>query len=151
MRRRKDAALGCNRQLALIFDPPDERSPETHGPRAPSTIGGVEADNKPDLERGQAAARDAGRESADGYGMVVVQLNERWRVIQCRDSQWVAQRRRNAGRRGPEWKSKHYCITREALIRDCDASCGPIGPAERAILLDLPEICGGSPQSAGQP
>jgi hypothetical protein len=137
-------------QLALIFDPPDERSPEAGDLGALSTFGGVETDNKTDLGREQAGGADADRESADGYRMVVVQLSERWRVILCPVGiQWIVQRRRNAGRRGGEWKSLHFCTTREKLIERCDASCCPIGAAERAILLGLPEYCGGDPTETG--
>lgn len=84
-------------------------------------------------------ALTAHRESSDAYHRVVVRLSQRWRVIVCRDGiQWIVQRRVAAGRRGGEWKGVHYCRTRDALIRLCDASCRVTDPTQWAMLLALP-------------
>ena len=87
------------------------------------------------------------RESADDYHRVIARLSDRWRVIVCRDAiQWIAQRRVNSGRRGGEWKAVHYCRTREALLRLCDASCKRMDPAAWASLLALPDVIGETPE-----
>lgn len=48
------------------------------------------------------------RESADDYHRVVAVLNDRWRVIECRDGiQWVLQRRGSPETiRGDDWRSR---------------------------------------------
>ena len=51
-------------------------------------------------------------EENDGYP-VIVQINDRWRVVTCRAGiQWILQRRR-----GDRWAGYWFCRTREALIR----------------------------------
>jgi hypothetical protein len=53
------------------------------------------------------------RESDDDYGKVVARLGSDRRVIECADGlQWIVQRR--SGRR---WVSRHYCTSREGVIR----------------------------------
>jgi hypothetical protein len=73
-----------------------------------------------------------------------LQLNDRWRVIVCRDAiQWVLQRRDRPDR--PErharedWRGRSYCRTREALIRCCDRYSGEIDPVAVAALRTLPD------------
>lgn len=78
------------------------------------------------------------RESDDAYHDVVARPSDRWRVITCNGGiQWIVQTRR-----GAEWRHVHYCRTREALLRLCDASCGDLDPSVRAVLRSLPEQTG---------
>ena len=81
------------------------------------------------------------RESDTGYRAVVAVLNDRWRVIECRDGiQWILQRQ-DAARslHGAPWRGRSYCRTRAALIRDVGRHAGEISPAAMAILEALPE------------
>lgn len=83
------------------------------------------------------------RERDDNYHAIAVRLSYRWRVIICRDAlQWIVQRRRDAGRRGSEWKGIHYCASRKALIRLSDASCRDMSTKARAVLEELPDRIG---------
>jgi hypothetical protein len=97
-----------------------------------------------------SAARQATRpaESGDRYPVVAI-LNERFRVIRCRDGiQWVLQHRNVAAGTGgnrPEtistgdWRGRSYPRTREALIRCCCEHAGDINPVAVVALLALPE------------
>jgi hypothetical protein len=52
------------------------------------------------------------REKDDDYDHVVAQLGPTWRVIVCRDNiQWIVQERKD------EWRSHHYCTSREGVMR----------------------------------
>jgi hypothetical protein len=87
------------------------------------------------------------QESDDRYPAVAI-LNQRYRVIRCRDGiQWILQRRNlpaGTGDNRPErhstddWRGRSYCRTSEALIRCCGVS-GEIDPAAVAALQTLPE------------
>jgi hypothetical protein len=73
-----------------------------------------------------------------------IHLNARWRVIVCRDGvQWVLQFRNRRSDQETvardDWRGRSYCRTRDALIRCCDAYCGPIDPVALATLEALPE------------
>lgn len=86
------------------------------------------------------------RESDGNYCRVVVNLNSRWRVIECVDRlQWILQQRRGERRGQPRFDGRSYCRTREALIRTCRAHAGEVEPAVRAILDLLPDWIGGRP------
>lgn len=81
------------------------------------------------------------RESDDDYGRIVCRLNDRWRVIECRDGiQWILQYRASAAGTyaGARWSSRSYCRTREALIRVCGAHAGEQHATARAVLGGLP-------------
>lgn len=88
-------------------------------------------------------AQHSHRETADSYARVIAGLNERWRVIVCKDAiQWILQRR-DAERSGqPRWAGHSYFRTKSALIRVSRASCGPIEPKAMAILHSLPNRFG---------
>ena len=80
------------------------------------------------------------RESDDDYARVVARLDDRWRVIVCRDDlQWILQRRdgERAGR--ARWTGVGYFLTREALLRVSRASCVRVDPAALSALAALPE------------
>jgi hypothetical protein len=84
------------------------------------------------------------RESDDGYRAVVAHLNERWRVIVCRDGmQWVLQYRASTKTaRRVEWKGRSYCRTRECLLRDVRYHAGEIDAHAFAIVEALPRMIG---------
>jgi hypothetical protein len=87
----------------------------------------------------------SGREESDAYP-VIASLNERWRVIACRNEiQWVMQRRAGQVSGRPRWRGYWHCRTREALIRGAREHAGQIGGDVLVILLRLPERIGGAP------
>jgi hypothetical protein len=88
-----------------------------------------------------AAARLA--ESDDRYPAVAI-LNQRYRVIRCRDGiQWILQCRNRADLAETvardDWRGRSYCRTKGALIGCCDRYSGEIDPAAVAVLAALPE------------
>jgi len=77
-------------------------------------------------------------ETANEYTGFVVQLNDNWRVIACKDGiQWILQRRRGARGGQARWTGASYHRTRQSLIRVSHALCGRIDPAGMAALLTL--------------
>jgi hypothetical protein len=73
-------------------------------------------------------------EETDAYP-TIARLNDRWRVIACRQSiQWILQRRG-----GEYWRGYWFCRTREALVRGARQHAGPIDGDALVILLRLPE------------
>jgi hypothetical protein len=89
-------------------------------------------------------ARASRNESDDNYYRIVIRLNDRWRVIECRDGvQWILQYRASAETYPTAfWKGRGYFRTREALIRSCTCA-GAISAAAAAILAALPDWFGG--------
>ncbi len=84
------------------------------------------------------------RESDDDYARIVARLDDRWRVIVCRDDlQWILQRRDGERAGGARWTGISYCQSREALLRLCRASSARIDPSEWAALVALPEYITG--------
>lgn len=80
------------------------------------------------------------RERGDNYIWLVVQLSPNWRVIQCKDHlQWIIQRRDGQRSGRARWTGRHYCLTREALLRDGRTSCVDADPIAWAVLEQLPE------------
>ena len=95
------------------------------------------------IARGTAREQRSHHETADEYHRVVARLSDGWRVVVSKDGiQWVLQRRdgERAGR--ARWAGVRFCRTRQALIRDARALCGPVDPAALAILVALPEHFG---------
>ena len=65
-----------------------------------------------------SVAIDAHRERSDHYSYVILRLNNRWRIILCRQGlQWILQRRENL--HGGAWRGFRYFRTRTALIEEC--------------------------------
>jgi hypothetical protein len=90
--------------------------------------------------RVRANAPSSPRERDDGYRHVVVQLNDRWRVISCKDGlQWILQRRDAAKPHRAVWRGKRYHATREGLIASCVALAGLLESAAAGMLAGLPE------------
>ena len=78
-------------------------------------------------------------ESGDTYDRVVVRLNEKWRVVECRAGiQWILQRRKSASD-GGGWSSRSFCRTSEALRRVAAEHAGAIDPEAQEALDRLPE------------
>ena len=83
-------------------------------------------------------------EESDNYPRLVATLNNRWRVIVCKDGiQWVLQCR--PGRSANGWRGRSYCHTREALLRRARQQAGSVDDVALAILLRLPGRIGSVP------
>lgn len=82
---------------------------------------------------------------SDGRYPVVAQLNERWRVIECRDRiQSILQYRASAETYSPAiWRGRSYCRTREALVRCGIAYSGELNTDAAAVITALPGRIGG--------
>jgi hypothetical protein len=77
-------------------------------------------------------------ESGDGYDRVVVRLNAKWRIVECRAGiQWILQRRNSVDE--GSWSSRSFCRTSEAIKRLARQHAGAIEPEALAILDALPE------------
>ena len=80
-------------------------------------------------------AFDAHRESSDHYSSVILSLNNRWRIILCRQGlQWILQRRENL--HGGAWRGFRYFRTRTALIEEC-GRLGRLSDTTAAQLKDI--------------
>ena len=75
------------------------------------------------------------KERDDNYRAVITRLNDRWRVIVCRDHiQWILQKREAS-----RWRNRSFCMTRAALLREVLRHCGDINPNALGIIRSLPE------------
>ncbi|MGY8633829.1 hypothetical protein RAD15_15235 [Bradyrhizobium sp. 14AA] len=73
-------------------------------------------------------------ESYDEYARVVVRLDDRTRVIECRDGvQWIVQRGHPGHHGQTEWTGVSFCRTKEALLR-----CAGRRAGENPVLDALP-------------
>lgn len=82
------------------------------------------------------------RESDDDYRGVVAVLNDRWRVIACRDGiQWILQSSKFR-RDERAWEARSYCRTREALHRVCARVAGRVRDDAATVLANLPARIG---------
>ena len=79
------------------------------------------------------------RERDDNYQGVVVQLDPRWRIIECRDAiQWIIQKRSADPLNPGYWLGASYLTDRNKLI-ELSASLGFLSePSKRAVLEQLP-------------
>ena len=92
----------------------------------------------------KANGRQAGQETSDYYGEVLAVLDQKHRVIICRDGiQWITQRRKSGGAARP-WRALGYHTTQTSLIRACATLCGEIDPNAMSVLLALPDVIGRS-------
>ncbi|MGN6310416.1 MAG: hypothetical protein ACTHNN_12770 [Xanthobacteraceae bacterium] len=95
------------------------------------------------LPHTKPTAQSQHRENADDYHRVVAVLNNRWRVIDCRDGiQWILQRRAGERHGRPRWDSWRYHRSRDALIASTGSLCGDIDPTAVAVLASLPPMIG---------
>ncbi|QND56607.1 hypothetical protein [Mesorhizobium huakuii] len=92
-----------------------------------------------DLISGPLPAPDR-REKSDTYSGVVVQLNEKWRVIVCEDRiQWILQFRKGSFHGRPAWRGTSYCRAKAGLYRAIREKVGDISPGVEAQLAQLPD------------
>jgi hypothetical protein len=79
------------------------------------------------------------RERDDNYQSVIVQLDPRWRIIECRDAiQWIIQKRSAEPSHSGEWRGDSYVVSRDALI-ELSVKRGLLSePSLRAVLEALP-------------
>jgi hypothetical protein len=83
-------------------------------------------------------------ESYEDYGRVIVHLNDRHRVILCRDGvQWILQRRISNLADG--WRGRSFCRTKEALLRCIKENAGRVPSDALAILDALPDWAESAP------
>lgn len=84
------------------------------------------------------------RESDDDYARIVCRLNDRWRVIECRDGiQWILQRQdATKSLHAAPWRSRSYCRNRTALKAVCVTHAGAIDAEAWAALDELPDRLG---------
>ena len=81
------------------------------------------------------------RESDAAYSQIVAQLNDRWRVIVCKDGiQWILQQRRGERRGTARFDGRSYSRIRDGLLRVCREFAGEIGPEATNILRGLPRM-----------
>ena len=79
------------------------------------------------------------RERDDNYQGVIVQLDPRWRIIECRDAiQWIIQKRSAEPLNPGYWLGASYVTDRNKLI-ELSAALGLLSePSLRAVLEALP-------------
>ena len=86
------------------------------------------------------------RERDDNYQGVIVQLDPRWRIIECRDAiQWIIQKRSAEPLNPGYWLGASYVTDRNKLI-ELSTALGLLSePSLRAVLEALPssatELC----------
>lgn len=85
-------------------------------------------------------------ERAECYPRVIARLNDRWRVIVCKQGiQWILQKAKTEGGHGLAWRAVGYFLTRKALIGACARIDRAVDPAELNVLHQLPIALGRSP------
>ena len=79
------------------------------------------------------------RERDDNYQGVIVQLDPRWRIIECRDAiQWIIQKRSAEPLNPGYWLGASYLTDRNKLI-ELSTTLGLFSePSLRAVLEALP-------------
>ena len=79
------------------------------------------------------------RERDDNYQHVIVQLDPRWRIIECRDAiQWIIQKRSAEPLNPGYWLGASYVTDRNKLI-ELSTALGLLSePSSRAVLEALP-------------
>jgi hypothetical protein len=66
-----------------------------------------------------------GPEEADSYPAVIARLNDRWRVIECRDGmQWILQLRKGQRAGQAIWRARRFHRDRTALLASMRELCG---------------------------
>lgn len=78
------------------------------------------------------------REEHDDYIRLVCKLNDRWRLVICRDLlQFVVQRKRGERCGRARWEGAAFFQTREGVKRFC-RNLEPILPSARRVIAQLP-------------
>lgn len=89
------------------------------------------------------SAAPSHRESDEAYFGVIAMLNDKWRVIACRDGiQWVFQHKAGERHGTARFDGRSYSRTKNALILLCREHADEISPAAMSILTALPERIG---------
>ena len=71
------------------------------------------------------------READDNYLHVIARLNDRFRVIRCRDNlQWIVQERDGFSNGQSRWTGRSYCTQPETVHRLVLKHCGIVDAAE---------------------
>ena len=84
--------------------------------------------------------KEWGSERSDAYGGVVCIINDRWRVIVCKNNiQWILQKSKADGGHGRAWRGVSHLTTKKALIEACARLCGLYEPEVHVALDGLPE------------
>ncbi len=81
------------------------------------------------------------RVSDGAHLALVAELNNRWRVVLCKDGiQWVLQYRASSSETyaGARWIGRGYFRARNVLIRVCHEKAGDIKSTSISILETLP-------------
>ncbi len=119
------------------FNPPDSKALarfEEQPPPEPQ--GAVPEKEEPDRE--QISILDAEQpvgpvpapnnvEKSDDYYKVVLRINDKWRVIVCRDDiQWIIQFRKGTYLGKPAWRGRSYLRSKIELINHIRILCGVI-------------------------
>lgn len=82
------------------------------------------------------------RESDDNYRGVIARLNDRCRVIVCKDGmQWILQTGKK-DRHGTAWRAAGYFRRRDALNRAYAPFAAELDPVAAQTLATLPAIIG---------
>ena len=78
------------------------------------------------------------REREDGYIATVVQFNQRWRLVLCKDQiQWIIQKKESSHR--GFWRSKHYLTCKDSVLK-ASVRLGLLSdPKVDAVLHALPK------------
>jgi hypothetical protein len=92
------------------------------------------------LPGGGQVARETLPAPAHPPDRLVVQLNERWRVIDD-PLQWILQRKKgNSRTKNTGWSCRFFCLSRDGLLQSVREYCGEIDPDARAKLRALPDF-----------
>ena len=120
--------------------PPRDATPRGRG-RAEGRTGESSVGDTLSLNTRTAPDAKASQKEADAdYAGEIARLSDRWRVIVCRDRiQWILQSRDAGGSHMARWRGRHYCTTREALIRLCGSLCAVPDVEAMLVLSSLPE------------
>ena len=88
---------------------------------------------------GHGALSNVAFRPAHPSNRLIVQLNERWKVVDD-PLQWILQRRKGSPRKkNSGWQGRSFCRTREALLRCVREYCGEVDPAALDKLHELPD------------
>lgn len=88
--------------------------------------------------------RESHREEAENYFAVVARLNDKWRVIICRDGiQWILQRRAGFRQGLARWEARTFNRNRNGLLCRVNQLAGECDAVAMRALENLPEHFGG--------
>lgn len=107
----------------------------------PVDMGMVQLQTLPPLFSDTGSRR---REEAEDYFAVVAKLNDKWRVIVCRDAiQWILQRRAGTRLGLARWEARTFNRTRDGLLHRVIQLAGECDATALQLLENLPAYFGG--------